>query len=156
VLGYQAKYDNESTAKRLATKQWGDVKAVLVKKHDIVFLDKETKTAVTKAKNRKATAKRETQQIERVTQISVANNVGSAEAVAMLSSNIVESGGSALSEPAQKSLVKKVEDNKFQLPAKRELLKAIKKELTFDKDHQQELKELDIKMLQKIVKLLKS
>ncbi len=156
TLGYQAKYDDEAIAKARARSQFNKIRNDLENDHGVVFLDKETKGAKAKAKNREATAKRETQQIERVTQISVANNVGSAEAVAMLSSNIVESGGSALSDSQQKSLLKKVEDQKFNIPAKRELLKAIKKELTFDKDHQQELKELDIKMLQKIAKLLKS
>jgi hypothetical protein len=156
VLGYQAKYTDDAIALDRATTQFSKIRKVLESEHDIVFLDKETKTAVNKAKSRGANVKREAQQIERVTQISVANDVETAEAVAMLSSNIVESGGSALSESAQKSLVKKAEDQKFNIPAKRELLKAIKKELTFDKDHQQELKELDIKMLQKIVKLLKS
>ena len=150
TLGYQSKYDDDDIAEKRATTQFGKIRKVLEDEHNIVFLDKETKTAKDKAKSRKASVERDNKQIDKANQISVANDVEPIEAISMLSDNIVESGGTALSDSQQKSLLKKIEEQKFNIPAKRELLKLIKSvHLTFGKDDQEELKNLDYKKLLK-------
>jgi len=156
TLGYQAKYDDDDVAEKRANTQFGKIRKVLEEEHNIVFLDKETKTAKSKAKSRKANEARDNKQLDKVSQIQVANDVSAPDAIAMLSDNIVESGGNALSDSQKKALLKKVEDAKYNIPVKRELIKSIKSSLTFDKDHQEELKTLDIKKLHQIVEILNS
>ena len=156
TLGYQAKYDDDDVAEKRANTQFGKIRKVLEEEHNIVFLDKETKTAKSKAKSRKANEARDNKQLDKVSQIQVANDVSAPDAIAMLSDNIVESGGTALSDSQKKALLKKVEDAKYNIPEKRELIKSIKSGLTFDKNHQEELKTLDIRKLQQIVEILNS
>jgi hypothetical protein len=155
VVAYSKKMpDDEEGAKRLATKQWGDVKAVLVKKYDIVFLDKETKVAKDKAKSREVKKEVTVNRVDRVKQIRKNNpKLSNADAVIQLNKNIVDASGTALSETQQKDLLKAVEDDEFNLSAKRELLKIIKPRFIFDKDHQQDLKDLDINLLIEVEQL---
>jgi hypothetical protein len=154
VLGYQAKYSDESIALDRATKQFGDVRKVLVEKHNIVFLDKETKVAKDKAKSRGVKKEVTVNRVDRVKQIRKNNpKLSNADAVIQLNKNIVDASGTALSETQQKDLLKAVEDEEFNLSAKRELLKIIKPRFIFDKDHQDELKDLDINLLIEVEQL---
>jgi hypothetical protein len=153
TLGYQAKYSDDDIAEKRANSQFNKIRKDLEDEHNIVFLDKETKTAKNKAKSRKANEARDNKQIDKVSQIQVANDVETPEAISLLSDNIVESGGTALSDSQQKSLLKKIEEQKFQVPAKRKLIKDSKSGLTFDKDHQEQLKEFPLYNLELIYRI---
>jgi hypothetical protein len=156
VAAYTKKMPKEEKkAKDLATKQWSDVKAVLVKKHKIVFLDKGTKESVKKADTREA----EKQQVAIINEIKKNNpKLTTVQAVEDHSKNVKALTSKALTDSVKKTLAKKVDDSEYQLTEKRDSLKNIVACLKFpvnDSYRTDQLKKVDLKKLIKLEKSIK-